>query len=118
MCFGSTDFLLDEEDLVRNRIAGAACAFAIAVLSVPGMLHAQGLTGQISGTVTDGTGGVLPGAVVTIRNVGTGLTRETVTGTDGAFLFPDLASAPSSGSSEQNASPRRRMHSVSGRFTF
>ena len=75
---------------MRNRCTGAAFAIAIAVLSVPGFSHAQGLTGQISGIVTDATGGVLPGVTVTITNVGTGLRRETVTGTDGAFLFPDL----------------------------
>ncbi len=54
------------------------------------MLQAQGLTGQISGTVTDSGGGVLPGATVVIKNAGTNLTRETVTGADGSFLFPDL----------------------------
>src|SRR5690348_14607877 len=53
-------------------------------------LQAQGLTGQISGTVTDSSGGVLPGVTVSIKNVGTGVTRETVTGTDGAFVIPDL----------------------------
>ena len=52
--------------------------------------RAQGLTGQISGTVTDSGGGVLPGASVVIKNAGTSSTRETVTGTDGSFVFPDL----------------------------
>jgi hypothetical protein len=75
---------------VRNRFARVALALAIAVLGTAGRLQAQGLTGQISGTVSDTTGGVLPGVTVTIKNVGTGLTRETVTGTDGAFVFPDL----------------------------
>jgi Carboxypeptidase regulatory-like domain len=75
---------------VRNRLTGAAVALAIAVLSIPGLSHAQGLTSQISGLITDATGGVLPGVTVMVKNVGTGLTRETVTGTDGAFLFPDL----------------------------
>jgi hypothetical protein len=53
-------------------------------------VEAQGLTGQISGTVTDSTGGVLPGATVTIKNIGTNATRETVTGPDGTFVFPDV----------------------------
>ena len=53
-------------------------------------MQAQGLTGQISGTVTDATGGVLPGVTVTIKNVGTGAQLEAVTGTDGGFVFPDL----------------------------
>jgi Carboxypeptidase regulatory-like domain/TonB-dependent Receptor Plug Domain len=80
----------EEEDVVRNCFARVAVALAIAVLGLPGLLQAQGLTGQISGTVTDTTGGVLPGVTIAIRNVGTGLTRDTVSGTDGTFVFPDL----------------------------
>src|SRR4051812_23897143 len=53
-------------------------------------VEAQGLTGQISGTVTDSGGGVMPGATVTVTNTGTNLTRDTVSGPDGAFVFPDL----------------------------
>jgi hypothetical protein len=75
---------------VRNYFARVALALAVAVLGSPSLLQAQGLTGQISGTVTDTTGGVLPGVTVAIKNVGTGLTRDAVTGTDGAFVFPDL----------------------------
>jgi Carboxypeptidase regulatory-like domain len=75
---------------VRNRLASLVVALAIAVLGIGRLAQAQGLTGQISGAVTDSTGGVLPGVTVTIKNVGTGLTRETVTGTDGAFVFLDL----------------------------
>ena len=75
---------------MSNRFTGVVLALAIAVLGIPSLLQAQGLTGQISGTVTDTTGAVLPGVTVTIRNAGTGLTRETVTGADGVFLFPDL----------------------------
>jgi hypothetical protein len=67
---------------------------AVAVLTALGgamdFVHAQGLTGQISGTVTDSGGGVLPGATVVIKNAGTNGTRETVTGADGSFVFPDL----------------------------
>lgn len=75
---------------MKNHFASVALALAIAVFGLPVLLEAQGLTGQISGTLTDASGGVLPGVTVTIRNVGTGLTRETVTGSDGRFVFPDL----------------------------
>jgi len=50
----------------------------------------QGLTGQISGTVTDAGGGVMPGATVSLKNAGTNQVRETTSGADGAFAFPDL----------------------------
>jgi hypothetical protein len=52
-------------------------ALALAVLPALGgamdFVHAQGLTGQISGTVTDSGGGVLPGATVVIKNAGTNM---------------------------------------------
>src|SRR5438874_11601238 len=52
--------------------------------------QSQGLTGQLSGTVIDAGGGVMPGVTVIVTNEGTNQTRETVTGADGSFLFPDL----------------------------
>jgi hypothetical protein len=53
-------------------------------------LSAQGLTGHISGTIVDAGGGALPGVAVTISNAATATVRETVTGPDGTFIFPDL----------------------------
>jgi hypothetical protein len=80
-----------EEDDVNYRLVRAIVAAAMLVLcSTPAALLAQGLTGQISGSVTDSGGGVLPGATVTVKNAGTNQTRETVTGADGVFSFPDL----------------------------
>jgi hypothetical protein len=49
---------------------------------------AQTATGNVFGDVTDTSGGVLPGASVTIS--GEAGTRSTVTGTDGAFRFLNL----------------------------
>lgn len=53
-------------------------------------LQAQGLTAQISGVVTDSGGGVMPGATVIVKNVGTNLVREAVTGPDGTFVITNL----------------------------
>jgi hypothetical protein len=76
---------------VRDRLVRVALALALLILgSTQSQLLAQGLTGQITGIVADSGGGVMPGATVTIKNIGTNQTRETVTGTDGAFTFPDL----------------------------
>jgi hypothetical protein len=51
---------------------------------------AQITSATISGTIKDETGGVLPGVDVVIRNVDTGLTRNTVTDTNGYFTVPGL----------------------------
>jgi len=42
---------------MSNRIASVALALALAVPGIPGLVQAQGLTAQISGTVSDTTGG-------------------------------------------------------------
>jgi len=77
---------------VKFRFSSVVLAFAL-IMGISGAASsamAQGLTGQISGVVTDSGGGVLPGATVVLKNVGTNSTRETVTGADGSFVFPDL----------------------------
>ena len=61
---------------------------AIAVLiavSIPA--KAQVDTGAVSGTVTDQSGAVVPGALVTLTSEGTLLTRTTTTGSDGTYTF-------------------------------
>ena len=50
-------------------------------------------TATIVGVVRD-SGGVVPGATVTVRNVDTGLTRSVPTGEDGAYRFPALPVGP------------------------
>ena len=49
---------------------------------------------QVSGTVRDASGGVLPGVEVTIKNVDTGLTRTVFTGANGAYTMPNLPVGP------------------------
>src|SRR5579863_8664352 len=51
---------------------------------------AQQTLGGITGTVTDPSGGVLPGTQVTVLDEGTGLTRTTATGSDGTYLVVNL----------------------------
>jgi Carboxypeptidase regulatory-like domain/TonB-dependent Receptor Plug Domain len=53
---------------------------------------AQTTTGTIVGNVTDASGGVLPGATVTITHVDTGISRTGESGADGTFLVPALPS--------------------------
>lgn len=51
---------------------------------------AQITAATISGIVKDDTGGVLPGADVTAKNLETGISRSTVSNGDGAFTLPGL----------------------------
>ena len=61
-------------------------------LALPLSARAQSLAagGAIEGTVTDESGGVLPGVNVTIRNVATGITRETQSDGAGVYRAPLL----------------------------
>src|SRR5438128_9179380 len=62
------------------------------VLSLVSLAGAQGqaINGAIEGTVTDESGGVLPGVVVTVTNVDTGETRSVVTNDRGVYRAPLL----------------------------
>ncbi len=61
---------------------------AIAVL-LPGVLLAQSESqGAVSGTVRDSRGAVVPNITVKLNSLDRGVTRETKTDAQGAFLFP------------------------------
>ena len=53
-------------------------------------LMAQVDAGTITGIVSDQTGAILPGAAVSLKNVGTGLVRNGVTDARGQFVFTPL----------------------------
>ena len=61
----------------------------IGALALAAPTSAQVTTGTIVGTVTD-SGGVVPGATVTVRNVNRGTTTTFVTDSAGAFTAPFL----------------------------
>jgi hypothetical protein len=61
-----------------------------AFLATPAFAQSQAANGAIEGTVTDATGGVLPGVTVTITNTGTGTERVVVTNEIGLFRAPLL----------------------------
>ena len=76
------------------RLLSVACALAIAVLGLPGSSRAQGLTGQIAGTILDDQKSAVPGATVTVRNSETQVTREAVTDAGGRFVITNLVAGP------------------------
>ena len=60
-------------------------------VAAPRVGTAQVTTGTIQGSITDATGGVLPGVTLTIKNTGTGATRTIVTDSQGRYQEPQLA---------------------------
>ena len=66
--------------------------FCLIAATAPAFAQTQITTGVIQGSVTDATGGALPGVTVEARNVGTNLSRVLSTGTDGRFVFLQLPS--------------------------
>src|SRR3954454_12040411 len=64
--------------------------FVLSLLASAGICQAQTFRGGISGRVADYTGAVLPGVTITATNDATGVSRTTVTSTNGDFSVPDL----------------------------
>jgi outer membrane receptor protein involved in Fe transport len=66
----------------------------VIVLALPLVGAAQTGTGRITGVVTDASGGVLPGATVTIKSSDTGAVRSTVTDSGGRYVIANVAPGP------------------------
>ena len=79
----------------RNLLAGLAFALAslMGFVLLPSPVTAQTFYGTMTGTVTDPTGGVLPGASVTVTNTGTNSKAHAVTDAAGNFRFVNLVPA-------------------------
>ncbi|MGN6182981.1 MAG: TonB-dependent receptor [Thermoanaerobaculia bacterium] len=75
----------------RSPLALLALILALAPLSV----FAQGFqVGSIAGTITDNTGGALPGVTVTVTNTERGVSRTEVTDPQGRYRFANLPLGP------------------------
>ncbi len=62
-----------------------AALMAVVLAALASGAGAQEITGTITGTVSDQTGKAMPGVAVTVRNVGTGFSKEIVTNAEGAY---------------------------------
>ena len=63
-------------------------AFLLVILSTPA--HAQQFKANLTGTVTDAQGAVVPGVTVTVTKTDTNVAAETVTDSAGAFAIRDV----------------------------
>lgn len=68
-----------------------AIMLSAALLCLSGAAAAQtAATGAVVGTVTDPSGAVVPGAMVTLTNTGTNATRGVRANSQGGYAFPDV----------------------------
>jgi len=66
-----------------------AVLVSLAMLAARGVM-AQALRGAVLGTITDRTGGVLPGVTVNVTNIETGVVQTTVSDAQGRYSVTDL----------------------------
>ena len=71
-----------------RALSVGSLALVLSLCSFPAA--AQEITATIAGTVTDQTGGPLPGVSVTARNTGKGVSTEAVTSKTGRYILPYL----------------------------
>ena len=76
-----------------NRCLTCCSRGALILLLTAGAAWAQA-TAQLSGTVRDESGAVLPGVTVTVTQTNTGLTRTVVTDGTGSYLLTNLPTGP------------------------
>jgi hypothetical protein len=74
------------------RIRASFLSAILGLCLLLGSANAQSASSTINGLVVDNTGGVVPGAQVTITNQGTGAKIETQTSTQGTFSMTGLSS--------------------------
>jgi len=65
-------------------------ALMLASGALAGVARAQAVGAALSGLITDERGGTVPGATVSIKNVGTGVVREVSSNGDGFYSAPNL----------------------------
>src|SRR5262245_59675339 len=76
---------------IARQIGGRwAMTMALIMAIGAGVAEAQSTFGTMTGTVTDPSGAVVPGATVTVTNVRTQAVRTTVTAADGTYLLTNL----------------------------
>src|SRR5437588_9800517 len=81
--------------IARLAVCGGSAIRVVLVVGCAALLAAVPLfsqvnTGRILGTVTDQTGGVIAGAMVTVTNTETGVARNLVTDGAGEYIAPNL----------------------------
>ena len=80
------------KEVLKNKFAVGIAIILTLLFSVFGSIpaHAQAVGATLSGTVTDASGGVVAGAEISIKNVGTGVQRTLTSDSAGFYSAPNL----------------------------
>ncbi len=91
-----------------------SCIFALFLLGLvmPSRVLSQVDMGSVSGTVKDASGGVIPGATVTLTNDGTGISISTTSGSVGEYTFSPVKIGRYSVSAEIKGFQKVRQNNV------
>ncbi len=76
--------------MFKFKLISFGCLIVFSCFLFSAVALAQSTAATLSGTVTDSSGALIPGANVTISNNATGLQRQTVTNDEGSFTIPLL----------------------------
>src|SRR5215813_2365795 len=79
---------------MRRVVGCVVCGLLVLLLASAPAWAQAGANAQISGTVKDASGGVLPGVDVSATQTDTGLKRNAVTDADGSYVIPNLQPGP------------------------
>jgi type 1 fimbria pilin len=74
----------------KSLIAMVSLVLLVLLSGYAGLAYGQAETGTINGTVTDSTNAVVPNAMVIVKSVNTGATRETTTNASGFYTVTSL----------------------------
>ncbi|MEK6375240.1 MAG: carboxypeptidase regulatory-like domain-containing protein [Acidobacteriota bacterium] len=72
------------------RFLSRSCVVLVFALLVSAPLIAQTVSGNLEGTAVDKSGGTLPGVTISVKNLETGLERNTLTDSKGFYSAPFL----------------------------
>jgi len=79
---------------MSRNLRWVGIGLAAFMATCPMLLAQTSATAQISGTVSDPTGAVLPGAEITATQTDTGVMRTAVSNETGAYVLPNLSVGP------------------------
>ena len=71
----------------------ALCLLALGLMVPSRTVHGQTFRGAILGTVNDSSEAPVPGTQVTVKNLGTGMTRTTMTDDSGQYRYSGYSAA-------------------------